>query len=271
MTEAVAAESILGEDGAFQDGWLDSMPEDTFEKDDTGKFKQGDLADHKNIGSIVKSYLNKDKLLGTAIQPLGDKPTEDQIKAHRTRVGCPDTVKGYEVAKPELPDGMDFDEELLVKCSQYAHDNHIPKGVFEGLSKLVVDGQMATYKSVVESNAKIEAENAETAQKEKDKAIETAANKLKGEWGAEYDGNLETANRFYDLPGNDEVNKAFTDLMAEKGINSHPIVVKFFHEAYKLVKEDTAPSGEGSAGKIAVPGQLDYTKVVGDSAQNKGV
>lgn len=268
MTEAVAAQSILGEDGAFQDGWLDSMPEDTFEKDDTGKVKQGDLAELKNIGAMAKSYLNKDKLLGTAIQPLADDATDEQIKAHRTRVGCPDTVKGYEVAKPELPDGMAFDDELLVKCSQYAHDNHIPKGIFEGLAKLVVDGQMATFKSVTESNAKIEAENAETAQKEKDKVIETASKKLKGEWGANYDGNLEIANRFYDLPGNDEVNKAFTDLMAEKGINSNPIVVKFFHEAYKLVKEDTVPGSGGAAGKTTVKGRLDYSKVVGNSAVN---
>lgn len=264
----VAAEAYLGVDGALQDGWLDNMPEDTFEKDDTGKFKQGDLVDHKNFSSIVKSYLNKDKLLGTAIQPLPEKPTEEQIKAYRAKVGCPETREGYEVVKPNLPDGMDFDEELLVKCSQYAHDNHIPKGIFEGLSKLVVDGQMETFKKVTEANAKIEVENAEVARKEKDKAIETASNKLKGEWGANHDGNLEMANRFYDLPGNDEVNKAFTDLMAEKGINSHPVVVKFFHEAYKLVKEDTAPGGGAAAGKTSKPGQLDYSKVVGNSAVN---
>jgi len=258
MTEAVAAESILGENGVFQDGWLGTMPEGTFEKDDTGKAKQGDLADHKNIGSIIKSYLNKDKMLGTAIQPLGEKPTDEQIKAHRAKVGCPDTVEGYEVPKPEkLPEGMAFDDELLTSCSKYAHDNHIPKGVFEGLAKLVIDGQVSTFNQITEA-----------AVKASDGVIETATNKLKGDWGAEYDGNLEMANRFYDLPGNKEVNKAFTDLMAEYKLNSHPIVVKFFHEAFKMVKADTVPGGEGEGGKTTVPGQLDYTKVVGHSAVN---
>lgn len=250
MTEAVAAETILGEDGAFQDGWLDSMPDGTFEKDDTGKSKQGDLADHKNIGSIVKSYLNKDKLLGTSIQPLGEKPTDDQIKAHRSKVGCPETVEGYEVAKPEkLPEGMAFDDELMTNCSKYAHDNHIPKGVFEGLAKLVIDGQTATFTKMTEA-----------AVKDRDGIIETATNKLKGEWGAEYDGNLETANRFYDLPGNNEVNKAFTELMAEYELNSHPIVVKFFHEAFKMVKSDTVPSGDGAGGETTKKGQLSYPR-----------
>jgi hypothetical protein len=261
MSESVAAESILGEDGAFQDGWLDTMPEGTFEKDDTGKVKRGDLADHKNIGSIIKSYLNKDKLLGTAIQPLPEKPTDDQVKAYRAKVGCPETVEGYEIVKPEkLPEGMAFDDELLANCSKYAHDNHIPKGVFEGLAKLVIDGQTETFKKVTEANAKFEQET-------NDKAIETATNVLKGKHGAKYDEVVETANRFYDLPGNNEVNKAFTELMAEHKLNSHPAVVEFFHEAYKMVKADTVPVGESAGGKPTVPGQLNYDTVVGHSGR----
>lgn len=264
MTEAVAAEAYLGEDGALQDGWLDNLADDTFEKDDTGNLKQGDLADHKNFASIVKSYLNKDKLLGTAIQPLPDGATEEQIKAYRAKVGCPDSVEGYEITKPTMPEGLQFDDELLAKCSQYAIDKHIPKGVFEGLAKLVIDGQIETFNKITEANAKIEEEEV----KKKDQAIEESANKLKVEWGADYGANLEMANRFYDLPGNDEVNKAFTDLMAEHGLDSHPAVVKFFHEAYKLVKEDEIPGGESTGAKTTVPGQLDYSTVVGNSAVN---
>ena len=264
MTEAVAAEAYLGEDGALQDGWMDNLAEDTFEKDDTGKLKQGDLADHKNIGSIVKSYLNKDKLLGTAIQPLPENATEEQIKAYRAKVGCPESVEGYEVVKPTLPEGMSFDDELLAKCAQFAIDKNVPKSTFKGLAELLINGQMETFNKITEVNAKILAEEA----KKKDQAIEDAGNKLKAEWGADYDGNLETANRFYDLPGNDEVNKAFTDLMAEYGLDSHPAVVKFFHECYKLVKDDSIPGGGGPGGKATVPGQLDYSKVVGNSAVN---
>ena len=254
-TEAVMAEAYLGEDGAFQEDWLGNLPEDTFEKDDTGKLKQGDLADHKNLGSIVKSYLKTQQLMGTAIQPLGEKPTEEQIKAHRAKVGCPDTAEGYEVAEPkDLPEGLAFDKELVKSAAQYSFDNHVPKGVFEGLVKLVMESQAGAYKQAIE---------ARTA--ESDKTIEAAENQLKGKHGAKYDEFLETANRFYDLPGNDEVNKAFTDLMKEHGLNSHPAVLEFFHEAYKLVKDDTVPGGGDSSGKGTEPGQLDYSTVVGHS------
>ena len=37
--------------------------------------------------------------------------------------------------------------------------------------------------------------------------------------------------------------------------------------AYKLVKEDTAMGGGAAAGKIAAPGQLDYSKKVGDDGR----
>ena len=79
MSETVAAEAILGEDGTFQDGWLGHLAEDTFEKDDNGKLKQGDLADHKNLGSMAKSYLKTQRLMGTAIQPLPEKPTDGHL------------------------------------------------------------------------------------------------------------------------------------------------------------------------------------------------
>lgn len=261
----ITADAYLGEDGAFQENWLDNVPEDTFEKDDTGKAKQGDLADHKSIASIVKSYLNKDKLLGTAIQPLAEDATDEQKAAHRVRVGCPDKVEGYEIVKPALPEGMALDEELITNATKYAHDNYVPKDVFEGLVKMVLERQLSQIKQLNVAQA----ETATKAQADADKVIETAENELKGKWGADYPANIEMANRFYDLPGDDNINKAFTDLMAEKGLNNHPAVVEFFREAYKLVKEDEIPGGTAGAGKETVPGQLDYSTVHGNSAVNK--
>lgn len=254
--EAVMADAYLGEDGAFQENWLDSMPEDTFEKDDTGKLKQGDLAEHKNLSGLAKSYLNAQKLVGTAIQPFDEKTTAEQKRAVFTKFGCPEKVEGYDVAKPELPEGMEWDEELVKNTAQYAHDNGISKTVFEGLFKMNNERRMAQFKQM-----------AETAKAEQDKTFETATNELKGRWGSEYDGNVEKANRFYNLPGDDKVNKAFVDLLESKGIQNHPATAEFMCEAYKLVKEDDIPGGTEGAGKTTAPGQLDYSTVQGDNGR----
>lgn len=218
--------------------------------------KDAAITRYKTFDDFAAGHKELESKLGSAISPLPENPTDEQKKTYRAKVGCPEKVEGYEVVKPTLPEGMAFDEELIKSASQFAYDNHIPKGVFEGLVKLVFERQMTTSKALIETNAKAQAE----AQAEKDKAITTAENELKGKWGANYDGNLEMANRFYDLPGDDKVNKTFTDLMAEKGLNSHPTVVEFMCEAYKLVKEDTIPEGGSGAAGTVQSGQLAYPK-----------
>lgn len=248
----ITADALLGDDGAFQEGWLDNLPEDTFEKDDTGKLKQGDLADHKNIGSMAKSYLNKDKLLGTAVQPLADDASDEDRRAHFTKLGCPEKVEGYEIKTPELPEGMQMDEALMKATTKYAHDNGIPKTIFEGLAKLVLDGQVNTHNQLVKA-----------ATEAQDKVAEASINKLKGEWGADYDKNLEMGRRAYDLFGGDD----FVKLMEETGLKDNPVVVKAFVEIYKQIKPDEFITGGTPAEKTAVPGQLDYSKVVGHSGK----
>lgn len=252
MAETITADALLGDDGAFQEGWLDNLPEDTFEKDDTGKLKQGDLAEHKNVAGLVKSYLNAQKLVGTAIQPLADDATDEERRAHFTKLGCPEKVEGYEVTPPKLPDGMQMDEALMKAATKYAYDNGIPKTIFEGLAKLVLDGQVNTYNQVVK-----------TATEAQDKIRDASVNKLKGEWGADYDKNLEMGRRAYDLFGGDD----FVKLMEETGLKDNPVVVKAFVEIYRQIKPDDFITGGTSAVKTTVPGQLDYSKVHGNSGR----
>jgi hypothetical protein len=146
----------LGDDGAFAENWTDNLPEDTFEKDDTGKPKMGDLADVKNLPTLIKNHLNLQGKLGTAIFPLKEDATDEERRAHFTKLGCPETVEGYEVKAPEIPEGapIAFSEDLLKACTKYAHDNGIPKTVYEGLANTLIDGQMNELKARVEEAAK---------------------------------------------------------------------------------------------------------------------
>jgi hypothetical protein len=251
--DEVGSDAFLGDNGEFAENWLNNLPEDTFEKDDTGKPKTGDLANHKGIASVVKSYLNKDKLIGKSIQPLPEGATEEQVKTYRAKVGCPETAEGYEVKPPEnLPEGLLISEEILKEAANYAHANHIPKTVYEGLAKIVLDSQIKMYGTMVEA-----------AKKESDKTAEEASNKLKGEWGAGYDKNVELARRGYDLYGGRE----FVDLMESTGLKDNAIIVKTFLEIYKETHPKEFVTGESQAGKTTVPGQLDYSNVVGDSGR----
>lgn len=244
--ETIGSDAYLGDDGAFAEDWMANLPEDTFEKDDTGKLKTGDIKDHKNIGSIVKSYLQKDKLLGTAIQPLPEDATEEQIKSFRSKMGCPESPEGYEITKPELPEDMVYDEDLIKAGASYAHTNHVPKTVFEGLVKLFLDGQIKRHK-----------ENGAAELAAQDKLADAATNKLKGKWGADYDKFVELGRRAYELFGK----KDFVDLMASTGLKDNPVVVETFVEIYKQTHPGEFVTGDASGGtKATVPGQLVYDK-----------
>lgn len=243
--DAIGSDAYLGDNGEFAENWMDNLPDGTFEKDDTGKSKTGDLADHKDVASVVKSYMNSQKLLGTAIQPLAEEATDEQVKAYRAKTGCPETAEGYEITPPEMPEGLEFDKELMTNTTKYAHDNHIPRTVFEGLAKVVMDGQVKKFKEMVAA-----------AVTEQDKVAEVASNKLKGKWGADYDKFLEMGRRAYDLFGG----KEFVALMESTGLKDNALVVETFLEIYKQIKPDEFVAGGAAGGKAAVPGQLVYDK-----------
>lgn len=252
--ESVGSDAYLGDDGAFAANWMDNLPDGTFEKDDTGKNKVGDIADHKDIGSIVKSYLNKDKLLGTAIQPLKDDASDEERRAHYTKQGCPEKADGYETVLPEkMPEGMLFSEEIMTDAKNYAHANGVKKEIFEGLSKVVLDSQIKMFDKMV-ADAKIAQDN----------VAEKANNKLKGKWGADHDKYVELARRAYDVHGG----QAFVDLMESTGLKDNAIVVETFLEIFKQTNPKEFVGGTGEpAGKTTPTGQLDYSEVHGNSGR----
>lgn len=252
--DAVGSDAYLGDDGAFAEGWMDNLPDDTFEKDDTGVLKTGDLADHKYIGSVVKSYMNSQKLLGTAIQPLKDDASDEERRDHYTKQGCPEKADGYETVLPEkMPEGMLFSEEIMTDAKNYAHANGVKKEIFEGLSKVVLDSQIKMFTGMVEESVK-----------KADAAAEEATNKLKGKWGADHDKFVEMARRAYDVHGG----KEFVDLMESSGLKDNAIVVETFLNIFKQTNPKEFVGGTKEPASKTIPtGELDYSEVHGHSGR----
>ncbi len=252
--DSIGSDAFLGDNGAFTEGWTDSLPEGTFEKDDTGVLKMGDIADHKDIGSLVKTHLNLQKKLGTAIQPLADNASDEDKRAYYTKQGCPEKAEDYVTPMPEkLPEGMLFSEDIMTAAKNYAHANGVKKEILEGLSKVVLDSQIEMFNKMV-ADAKIA----------QDKAAEEATNKLKGKWGDDNDKYVELARRAYDVHGG----QAFVDLMESTGLKDNPIVVETFLEIFKQTNPKEFVGGsEEPVGKTTPAGQLDYSEVHGHSGK----
>ena len=242
--DAVTADAYLGDDGALQDGWLDAMPEGTFEKDDTGKNITANLAEHKDFAGIVKSFVGQHKLVGSAIQPLKDDATPEQRAEFFQKFGCPKTVEGYELTAPtELPEGMEYKQDLANAVSAVAFS--------EGVSKMALQKLAGSF-----NQWQIENFKAQEATKAKDiaKTFDDNEAALKVEWGEDFDKNIEITNKLTtQVPSLMNIVKLVFDVT---GKGNHPVVHEALYEAALKILPDTIIAG----GTVTVPaaGSLSY-------------
>ena len=84
--------------------WRSGLPEDI--RNDPS------LADIKDVGSMAKSYINGQKLIGkNRIALPGEGATDEEISAFHSQLGRPEKAEGYQFGeRPTLPEGMEYDE-----------------------------------------------------------------------------------------------------------------------------------------------------------------
>lgn len=100
---------------------------------------------------MVKSFVNAQKLIGgeKVVIPKGTLDTPENWDALFTKLGRPETPDKYEFEKPELPEGMVYNEELEKRFKEFAHKtgllpaqaqagfafyNEIVKGQFDAIN-----------------------------------------------------------------------------------------------------------------------------------------
>lgn len=249
--DPVTADSYLGDNGVLQENWLDALPEGTFEKDDTGKLMTANLKDHKDLASVMKSFVGQHKLVGSAIQPLKDDATPEQRAEFFQKFGCPKTVAEYELKAPtELPEGMEYRQDLVDAVSAVAFS--------EGVSKAAMQKLATSFNSWQIENFKAQATAREAAIAKTFNEGEAA---LKVKWGADFDKNIEIINKLTtQIPALANIVKLVFDTT---GKGNHPVVHEALFEAALKILPDTVVAGEPVKGKATVEGQLDYSKVVG--------
>jgi len=243
--DAITADAYLGDDGTLQDGWLDNLPEGTFEKDETGKLMTANLKDHKDLTGLVKSFVGQHKLVGSAIQPLKEDATSEQKAEFFQKFGCPKTVEGYELTAPtELPEGMEYRQDLVDAVSAVA--------ISEGVSKTAMQKLAGSFNQW-------QIENFKTQQAAREAAIAKTFDEgeaaLKVKWGTDFDKNVEITNKLTtQIPALANIVKLVFDIT---GKGNHPVVHEALYEAALKILPDTViagePAREEAAGSLSYP------------------
>lgn len=207
------------EGGGDAPEWMGSIPEE-LRTDPT-------LTRFKNVEGLAKSYLQARNMIGR--DKIAMPESEQDWNDVYSRLGRPGTGDEYNLAKPELPEGVRMNEETAKAFRETAHQL--------GLS----DKQAAGLYSWYWENTK--AQYADT-QKKGELLREEATLKLRSEYGEAFERKVVAGERALDEFGSDEL----IAHLKETGLNNDPRMIRFLANVGEKMMEDGALIGKGTGG-----------------------
>lgn len=176
-------------------------------------------------------------------EPLGEKPTAEELTAWRKENGIPESAKEYEI---KLGEGFvigDDDKEMVDSFLEVAHSkNYTPEQVNQVLN-WYYQRQEAAYEKQYEADRTFKA---------------GAEEELRAEYGAEYKSNLNLLSNFLDTAG-EGVAEIITQARAADGtpLANHPGVIRFFIDKAKEANPmSTVVPGSGEKAMTAVMDEI---------------
>lgn len=219
-------------DVADGNGFVATLPEDLR--------KEPSLATFKDVGTLAKSYVEAQKLIGSKrIAIPGDKAPETEWNQFYSSLGRPETHDKYEVPDIKLEEGVAFDEKKLDAVKQHFHKL--------GLTPKQAHGAMEYYLNHVNETVK-------TTRGATEAAHTAAIAELQKDWGDSFETNVDIARGIIKKFGGehaDELQKFLND----SGLGNNSRLIKLFHKIGTEFLEDTGRRGGGSSGTLPMGDQ----------------
>jgi len=195
------------------------------------------LADIKDVGSMAKSYVNGQKLIGkNRISLPGEGATEEEISAFHSQLGRPEKSNLYDFGdRPTLPEGVEYDEGFESAYKDLA----FKAGLNSQQAKAIYEG----YHDYIQTKSSAEGENIAAKSAE-------WVDSLKKEFGKAYNERVELASRAVDTYGDGDL-KQWLD---QSGMGNNPMMVKLFAKIGEGIAEGRTDSAQ-QRGFIMTPDQ----------------
>ena len=195
--------------------WKNALPDDV--KTDPS------LADIKDVGGLAKSYIHAQKMVGTdKISLPTENATPEEMNAFYDRLGRP---KEYEFTKAELPEGMDYNEDMEKQMKTLMHSAGLTNKQANDLN----NGYLK-YMSEQFTNQKTADEN------QKAEWYKT----LKTDLGKAFDEQVDLSQRAARELGGDD----FLTWLDNTGQGNNPMFVKMFAKVGQMMAEAGAEPGK---------------------------
>ena len=182
----------------------------------------------------LKGYGELEKALGTRVKLPTEESTPDEVSSFYNKLGRPESPDAYKL--PELPEGKEYDKELISGMRSIAHEAG------------VTDNQ---FMKLVQRYLGIEKQKAELTEGETNRVAQESDRMLKEKWGAEYPANIELAKRARDeLIDDKDLLGQFAEMVETKypGLGNDPVFVQVFTSIGTKMLDDTFVKGTGQTG-----------------------
>lgn len=196
--------------------WLQGISEDLRANPTLIKFN--------DVEGLAKSYINAQNLIGR--DKIVMPETDDDWSGVFDRLGRPGTGDEYNLAKPELPEGMQMSEEVSKAFRETAHKL--------GLSDKQAAGLFGWYWE------NVKAQHADI-QKKGELSREEATATLRTEYGEAFERKVVAGERALDEFGSEEL----IEHLKSTGLNNDPRMIRFLTNVGEKMMEDGALKGAG--------------------------
>ncbi len=230
------SESVLGSGsvGDNQSDWKSSLPQDLQD--------EPTLQNFNDVESLAKTVVHQQKVLGNRI-PI-PKTDEEKVELY-SKLGRPEDPSKYEVNVPDTHSSY-FNPTSLNNFKEVAHKIGLNN---EQVNALVdyqiseIDGQKGIQEAAIAAG--------------KDEVEQ----KLKQEWGYDYDKNLKAAMRAISVYGDNDLNE-----LLNTEVGNHPALVKLFARLGAEVTEDMAQNTTNNTLAVSpLDAQTEIDRIMKDS------
>jgi len=199
-------------------GWMAQLGDDLKANETLTKFE--------NVSDLGRAFIEADGKLSNSVPLLTQEATAEQKAEFYNRLGRPEKPDGYELQRPQLPEGMQYSEEAEAQWRGIFHELGLSNEQAKGLHAKFNELQAALYQA--EADARV-------------KAVKDGEAALRKEWGDKYDANTELMRRAVIDIGGD----ALKQVLDQAGLGNHPTVLKAFHQIGVRTAEDSSVRGDG--------------------------
>jgi hypothetical protein len=177
---------------------------------------------YKTPADVVQAYAHAQRAIGADKIPLPKDGVWDEVA--RAKLGVPREAGGYKLNRPELPQGVAYDEAFEKAALPVAHKLGLTPAQVQGLLDFYAGHQTQSLQTVLRGRVEDETQ---------------AVGLLQQEWGPSYDTKVAQAARAARYFGGQQL----IDFLNQSGAGNNPELVRAFAKVGSMMTEDSLKIG----------------------------